>query len=94
MNIPSEILIAADSLGLGACATGGGCDFIIKPLSGERTAVLSSQEAGGECPDTLDEPSTVVIHFTPEWNDEFIAIPFPSAQEAMNAMAKIEHHEC
>lgn len=97
MNIEKVIWSHAESLGLDWIATGGGCDFIYRGIGeleeegiGNRISlVLGHAEDQGLCPDTLEDPSTVVIYINdPEWQ-EGTYITFPTAAGAMAFMAQV-----
>lgn len=77
-------------------ATGGGCDFVIRPIKvcfGIQhpaytiiaNAVLASEEDCGFSPDRLDEPSTVTLYLDEEWQ-RGITFSFATAKAAMQWM--------
>ena len=85
-------------MGLGAIATGGGCDFIIRVIKPERDytgdgtkvchLVLST--SNGECPDIMGDPCGVGIMLDAEGDDgwqEHLYIPFKNVTAAMEFMA-------
>ena len=86
-NIPKQIGRYADKLGLDCLATGGNCDFIVKPLGKGLSAVLRSAQ-GPDCPDDLKEASIVSIKLDEEW-EKSVNILYKTAREGMNFMAKL-----
>jgi hypothetical protein len=84
-NITREIIRAAAAReNLTACATGGGCDYIVRELPNDMIMVLGSE--GVESPDKLDEKSFVSLKLSEDWSVS-IEFDFDTAVEAMDFMA-------
>ncbi len=91
-NLPERLIAEAESRGLDAISTGGGMDYIYKALGknsdgSDKVAILAASRESGS-PDTLGERSDVIVMFNENWTDQ-VAIPFRTAREAMDVMAKM-----
>ena len=87
MNIPKSVYDFGMEHGLDSMATGGGFDYLYKPMEGGMMAVIRSGEDAGS-PEDLDEQTDIMIYLNYEW-EEFVSVPFPSARAAIEAAAGI-----
>lgn len=86
MNISTQITDFAAALNLDTIATGGGCDYVCRNLSGGAQLTLGGTE-DPESPERLDEPALVNLYSDESWQDCVISLRFPTAKSAMEAMA-------
>ncbi len=95
MNINSDVLNYAESKGLTAISTGGGCDYVDLVVSPAVETGLASPNLvmaspyGDHSPHSLTHDAHVNIFPSDEWFS-FIVVPFANAKEAMDAMADPE----
>ena len=85
-NIPREITRVAETLGLSAIATGGGCDYVCLPNN--LNVILGGQE--DFAPYSLSDPSIVLIYVDENW-DMGVQLMFDSALLAMNFMSQLKN---
>lgn len=91
-NIPAEIGKYAEKLGLECLCTGGGCDFVHRKFPCGVQAILSSPE-DGQCPDSLDEPSSVTVYQDEDWT-VWVDYQFKDARAAMKWMKEMNPVAC
>ena len=87
-NIPKQIGVHADRLGLECFGTGGNCDFIVKSLSEDNEIMAVLGAIGGDCPDHLNEPCHVGIKLDSQWIKS-VEIKFPTTRAGMKFMASL-----
>lgn len=91
MNIPIAIQAKAEQLSLGMISTGGGYDFVSieqpqrVPVEAEPPRFLLTGAQGGS-PQALDATASVIVMMTDSWT-RFVEIQFPTAEQAINAIA-------
>lgn len=95
MNIPDDIWKAAQKLNLDWLCTGGGIDYIYKPLGvnadgSARMAILGDAEDAGS-PDSLKDRSEIHLILSEDWTEQ-VSIPFKTAAEGLRVLATITNH--